>query len=86
MRDCFRKAKGVGRSVRDPHDYLSYLGAEPVSLSFAEIDFDPRSIGFFPITQWNANRRLDEDLNVGIVQEVLHKPEQDWVDPALLQR
>jgi hypothetical protein len=59
-------------------------------VNFAEpFGFDPTSVGFFRIIDWNANRRLDRVHNIGEVRKVdkreelrLHRQEEDWVDPA----
>ena len=51
--------------------------------------FDPASVGFFKIIDWNANRRLDRMHNIGEVRKVdkreelrLHRQKEDWVDPV----
>jgi len=84
MADCFRRAGGR-MNGRDPVEYLDFLGGEQVFAGLSDFDFDPASIGFFPITEWNAERMLLEDVNVGDVQ-VARRERQDWVDAAVLSR
>jgi hypothetical protein len=77
--ECFDKA----RLPRRPHSYELYLGSPTQVAKFREFDWDPSSIGFYRITEWNASRRLDRD-HVGSVQTETNPAPQDWVDQSLL--
>ena len=66
-----------------------FLGSSPTRTNFRPFGFDPTSVGFFKIIDWNANRRLDREHNIGDVRKVdkreelrLHRQEEDWVDPV----
>ena len=57
--------------------------------ALASFGFDPSSVGFFRIIDWNASRWLDPDHNIGEVRKVdkreelrLHGQKEDWVDPV----
>jgi hypothetical protein len=77
--ECFERA-GIAQG---PHSYDLYLGSTPTLAKFREFDFDPSRIGFYRITEWNANRKLDKD-HVGAVQTEHNPAPQGWVDQALL--
>jgi hypothetical protein len=90
MNSCFdteaRRRPLEGERVR----YVErFLGAPPMRTHFRPFGFDPASVGFFKIIDWNAGRRLDRVHNVGEVRKVdkreelrLHRQEEDWVDPV----
>ena len=66
-----------------------FLGASPLRTDFRPFGFDPSSVGFFRIIDWNASRWLDPDHNIGEVRKVdkreelrLHGQKEDWVDPV----
>ncbi|MFF1371962.1 hypothetical protein, partial [Streptomyces virginiae] len=68
--------------------YLEFLGTPKTPTPFRPFNFDPTSVGFFRIIDWNAGRRLDPDHNIGEVakvdkrQELMrHGQEEDWVVP-----
>ena len=66
-----------------------FQGGPPTPTNFRPFGFDPASVGFFKIIDWNANRRLDRMHNIGEVRKVdkreelrLHRQKEDWVDPV----
>ncbi|MEU7726594.1 hypothetical protein AB0B78_15320, partial [Streptomyces sp. NPDC040724] len=72
--------------------YLEFLGTPKTPTAFRPFNFDPTSVGFFRIIDWNAGRRLDPDHNIGEVakvdkrQELMrHGQEEDWVVPSLFR-
>ena len=64
-----------------PQDYVQLaLGADPQLSSYDPFGFDPESIGFFKILDWNVKRQLLPE-NVGEVERSpAHR--QDWIVPA----
>ena len=92
MNACFDTAeRACGRPVAGQRIRFvqEFLGDTPVPTPFRPFNFDPTSVGFFRIIDWNAGRRLDPIHNIGETakvskrQELLrHHQVEDWVDPA----
>jgi hypothetical protein len=84
----FDLAARVRRDNLDqPHDYVAeFLGGPPLPPRYRDFDFDPTSVGFFRISNWNRVHFL-EPARARDVQTVAHTTGgQDWVDQALLDR
>jgi len=64
--------------VNRQENYEKYLGDEPVLRTFHEFDFDPATIGFFPISEWTEHRQLERH-NVGEARIRSHRPRQKWI-------
>lgn len=80
--DCFARA---GITQTKPHSYVNFLGSSPKLVRFRDFDFDPSRIGFYRITEWNVNRKLDRD-HVGAVETEHNPAPQDWVDQDVLDK
>ncbi|MFB9878660.1 hypothetical protein ACFFMN_12010 [Planobispora siamensis] len=85
MNHCFDIEAEKRRLRASPHRYVSlFLGTPPTETHFQPFGFDPASVGFFRIIDWNFSRRLDQQHNIGPIT-VVSSMQQDWVDPAALQ-
>jgi len=89
LEDCRDKRSVVDPSVGHGHlrpRYVArFLGSEPQVIPFRPFDFDPESIGFFEIIDWNAGRQLGLE-NVDVPKGVQRFVGQDWVDEGDLER
>lgn len=90
MNECYDIANSKrGCSLGPPENYYECLGFEAAPVQFHEYGFDPTTIGFFRIMDWNLRRKLDEAENVGIQGAVIavdRQLDQNWVPPDILQR
>ncbi|MEU4475070.1 NUDIX hydrolase [Micromonospora sp. NPDC023888] len=86
---CFDTAAPSRRRavLGQPHDYVAeFLGGPPLPPRYRDFDFDPASVGFFRISNWNKAHFLDR-ARARDVQTFHHTGSgQDWVDQALLDR
>jgi 8-oxo-dGTP pyrophosphatase MutT (NUDIX family) len=89
LEDCHQARIAVDPSAEagwtPPRYMVHFLGSEPQVVPFRPFDFDPESIGFFEIIDWNAGRQLGLE-NVAVPEKVQRFAGQDWVDEADLAR
>ena len=77
---CFDYSTGVLQRIHvsSQENYEKYLGEDPVLRPFHDFDFDPATIGFFPISEWTEHRQLERH-NVGETRVRSHRPRQKWI-------
>jgi hypothetical protein len=90
MNECYDIANSKRQYLLGPpENYYDFLGFMAAPVPFHEYGFDPTTIGFFRIMDWNLRRKLDETENVGIQGAVIavdRQSDQNWVPPDILQR